>query len=440
MIIEYIVRRALLAVPILFGVFLVTFLLFHLVAGDPAELMAGKNASPLERDTLRRALHMDRPLFWGHWCKTELYRTDAATLRRAAAPPQETNRPARDGAIRLPAGAVLVLPREWNETPAPCVRVKIGFDGRLLVNDRPLAPGFGGTASTVFEYAPDRLVLKAGPEGALIRFVTVRRRRNNPWDSQFFRALREIVDVRRDPETGKLRVVCLDFGRTLVTREPIREVLKRGVGPSLALTVPIFILELTTALIVAMVAAWWRDTWLDRVLVLLCVAGMSISYLVYIVVGQFVLGYYFNWFPVWGCESWRYYVLPVLVGVASGLGASVRFYRSVFIEEVNRPHIRTALAKGLHPLRVMLVHVLPNAIIPVITRVAVVLPFLYTGSLLLESFFGIPGLGYAGVNALANADLQLLKALVLIGAFLFVAANLAADVLYAWVDPRVRLR
>ena len=167
---------------------------------------------------------------------------------------------------------------------------------------------------------------------------------------------------------------------------------------------------------------------------------MSISYLVYIVLGQFVLAYYLNWFPVWGCDSWHYFVLPVLIGTVGGLGAGVRFYRSVFIEEVNRPHVQAAFAKGLHPVRIVLVHVFPNALIPVITRIAVVLPFLYTGSLLLESFFGIPGLGYASVNALANADLQMLKALVLIGAFLFVAANLIADLLYAWVDPRVRLR
>ena len=120
-------------------------------------------------------------------------------------------------------------------------------------------------------------------------------------------------------------------------------------------------------------------------------------------------------------------------------GSGVRFYRTVFLDEIRREYIRTAAAKGAHPVRVYGVHLLRNALVPIITRASTVLPFLFTGSLLLESFFGIPGLGYEGVNALNSSDLSMLKALVLLGAILFIVINLVTDVAYAWVDPRVRV-
>ena len=166
---------------------------------------------------------------------------------------------------------------------------------------------------------------------------------------------------------------------------------------------------------------------------------MSISYLVLILLAQWFLGYYCNWFPVWGWGSWKYLALPVLVGIASGLGGGVRFYRTVFVDELRREYLRTARAKGCSRLSIYGRHLLRNAAIPVITRASSVLPFLFTGSLLLETFFGIPGLGFAGVDALNNADLQLLKALVIVSALLFVLLNLLADLAYAWADPRIRL-
>ena len=158
-----------------------------------------------------------------------------------------------------------------------------------------------------------------------------------------------------------------------------------------------------------------------------------------ILLAQWFLGYNCNWFPVWGWGSWKYLALPVLVGIASGLGGGVRFYRTVFVDELRREYLRTARAKGCSRLSIYGRHLLRNAAIPVITRASSVLPFLFTGSLLLETFFGIPGLGFAGVDALNNADLQLLKALVIVSALLFVLLNLLADLAYAWADPRIRL-
>ena len=133
------------------------------------------------------------------------------------------------------------------------------------------------------------------------------------------------------------------------------------------------------------------------------------------------------------------FVIFMLIGIVSGTGGGVRFYRTVFLDEIRREYIRTASAKGAAPGRVYGIHLLRNALVPIITRASTELPFLFTGSLLLESFFGIPGLCYEGVNALNSSDLSMLKALVLLGAILFIVINLVTDVAYAWVDPRVRV-
>ncbi|MFA5204545.1 MAG: ABC transporter permease [Lentisphaeria bacterium] len=442
---RYVLQRLLGAVPILLGVLLVTFLLFHAGAGDPAALMLGKNAAARDIEALRSQLRLDRPLLYGHWCRTELY--PGQDFRQGAGAvdgqPGCTWRPdgrSGQGALELAPGAVCRLPRGWAPAEAARHRVRLEWQGALTVAGQTLeSPGRWRRATLDLAATPAQLEVAAGAAGARLRELRIERRQDNPWDSQLTATLRELVDWRRDPGTGRGHWVFFDFGCSLQTGEPIRELLWDGLGPSLALTVPIFIIELILAVVIALISAYWRDSWLDRGLVTLSVALMSISYLVYILVGQYLLAYRWNLFPVWGWESWRNLLLPVLVGVVSGLGGSVRFYRTVFLNEMYRDHVRTARAKGCGPWRILLRHVLANALVPIITRVAVTLPFLYTGSLLLESFFGIPGLGFAGVNALANADLQLLKALVLAGSFLFVAANLLADLAYAWADPRIRL-
>jgi peptide/nickel transport system permease protein len=212
-----------------------------------------------------------------------------------------------------------------------------------------------------------------------------------------------------------------------------------GIGPSLMLTVPIFFAGLITSVMLSLFCAFWRDTWVDRFFVVLSVALMSINYLVWIVGGQYLLGFKLGWFPVWGFESPRYLVLPVLIGVFSGLGAELRFYRTIMLDEAHRDYVRTARAKGVSRGGVLFKHVLKNAMIPIITNTVIAIPFLYTGSLLLESFFGIPGLGYLGINAINSSDVDVVRAIVLIGSILFVAANLLTDICYAVVDPRVKL-
>jgi peptide/nickel transport system permease protein len=258
-----------------------------------------------------------------------------------------------------------------------------------------------------------------------IRSASLRRRMANPFDSQLMFYLRQLAR--------------LDFGVSNSMNQPVAGLLRQGIGPTLALTVPILLVELIVSVILALICAFFRNTLTDRLIVVLAVALMSINYLVWIVAGQYLLAYRLRWFPLWGFESWSYLLLPVLIGVISGLGANVRFYRAIMLDEMYRDYVRTAFAKGVGRSGVLFRHVLKNALIPIITNVAIALPFVWTGSLLLESFFGIPGLGYLSVNALNSADIDVVRAVVLIGSILFVAANLIADLCYALVDPRVRL-
>ena len=186
--------------------------------------------------------------------------------------------------------------------------------------------------------------------------------------------------------------------------------------------------------------AYFRNQFIDRFLVLISVALMSVNYVVYIVAGQYFLGYKLDLFPVWGYESIKYLVLPVIIGIISGLGSNIRFYRTIMLDEMYKDYVRTAFAKGVSKNRVLFVHILKNALIPIITNVVIAIPFLYTGSLLLENFFGIPGLGYLGVNAILSADIDVVRALVLIGSLLFVFSNLITDIFYAFADPRGKLK
>jgi len=240
------------------------------------------------------------------------------------------------------------------------------------------------------------------------------------------------------------RMLTFDFGRSDADDSPILERIRTGMGPSLSLTLPIFTLGLLLGVGLSLFVAYFRETYIDRMGVVLCVLGMSLSILLYIIGGQYLIGKTLRWFPISGFDAspsvmLRFLALPVLVGLAEGLGGSIRFYRTVFIEETGRDYVRTARAKGCGDGRIMARHVLHNAMIPILTRVVVSIPFLFTGSLLLESFFGIPGLGSMMVDAIHGNDFATLRAMVYIGALLFIAAQILTDIAYTLVDPRVRL-
>jgi peptide/nickel transport system permease protein len=231
-----------------------------------------------------------------------------------------------------------------------------------------------------------------------------------------------------------------DFGHSIVTRERVSTMLREGVGPSLCVTTPLFVIELFLGVGLALLAAYYRNTWIDRGLVLLSVMGMSISSLVYIMLAQYWLASVWRLFPVWGFESPQYLVLPVMVGVVAGVGGELRFYRTVMLDEMYQEYVRTARAKGVSSQAILFHHVLRNALIPILTNVIVAIPFLYTGALLLENFFGIPGLGRLTVMALFNFDDDVVFATTFIGSILFVLFNALTDIAYTWADPRIRLK
>jgi peptide/nickel transport system permease protein len=239
-------------------------------------------------------------------------------------------------------------------------------------------------------------------------------------------------------------MLTFDFGRSDSDDSPILGRIRSGMWPSLTLTLPLFALGLVLGVGLSLFVAYFRETYIDRMGVVLCVLGMSLSILLYIIGGQFLIGKLLRWFPISGFDPspgvmFRFLALPVLVGLAEGLGGSIRFYRTVFIEETGRDYVRTARAKGCGDGRIMSRHVLHNAMIPILTRVVVSIPFLFQGSLLLESFFGIPGLGSMMVDAINGNDFATLRAMVFIGALLFIGAQIVTDIAYTLVDPRVRL-
>lgn len=425
---RFILRRTAYSLLILLGVLILTFVLFRMAAGDPVATLLGKNPKPEEVERLRQSLGSDRPMFYGKWRKTEAYTNvsflggrsefNAVTCRGSVTPGKE--------GLQLGQGGAVVFQQNFVPDGEKCL-VKVEAEGRYSVNGVVCE----GDSETEVASGTEQIELTGD---AVIKKVEFSRESEDPFDSQLLASLKEIVTFKSEAPY----VEFFNFGRTLTTREPIREKLWNGMFPSLMLMLPIFFGELLLGIILAMIACVWRGTWIDRVIVVLSVAGMSISYLALIIAGQWLLGYYWNWFPVWGWGSAKYLVLPIIIGIISGTGSGVRFYRTVFLNEINREYLRTAVAKGASPVVVYGKHLLRNSMIPIITRASGILPFLFTGSLLLESFFGIPGLGSAGINALHDADLQMLKALVILSSFLFVVINLLTDIAYAYVDPRMR--
>jgi len=245
------------------------------------------------------------------------------------------------------------------------------------------------------------------------------------WDSQFTNHFKSAL--------------TFDFGRAR-DREPVIDKIKRGVGPSLALMVPIFFGVVIISVSLSLVIAFVHGSVWDVAAVVICVAGMSIPYLSFILFGQYFFAYKWGLFPVFFSPDLsisQYVALPVLIGIVTGLGGNVRFYRTVMLDEMRSDYVRTAFAKGLAARRVLFKHVLKNAMVPIITRVVLAIPFLFLGSLLLERFFGIPGLGYLMIEAIGSRDYFVINAMTYISAILFVIFNVITDVCYALVDPRV---
>jgi len=249
-------------------------------------------------------------------------------------------------------------------------------------------------------------------------------------------ALTETIFFQKSVKLFRFEFGNADDGRS------IGHEIRTRMLPSLAIAVPVFAVGLAVNITVALVLVFFRATYLDFWGVVLCVAMMSISMLFYIIGGQFLASKLWHLVPIsgydGGLDAGRFVLLPVLVGVIAGIGSSTRWYRTIFREEVGRDYVRTARAKGLAETTIMFRHVLKNAMIPVLTGVVVVIPLLFMGSLLTESFFGIPGLGSYTIDAIQGQDFAVVRAMVFLGSMLYIVGLILTDISYTLVDPRVR--
>ena len=233
-----------------------------------------------------------------------------------------------------------------------------------------------------------------------------------------------------------------DFGTSDQGRDISLDIEER-MWPSLIVAIPTLLIGMVVNITFALLLALFHGSWFDRLGVIAAVVFMSISGLFYIIIGQFVFAKLWRWIPLSGYESgWssiRYLILPIAIGVISGMGAAIRWYRTIFLEEVNKNYVRTARAKGASDLRILFCHILPNGLIPILTGLVVIIPSLFLGSLILESFFAIPGLGSYTIDAIAQQDFSIVRAMVFIGTLTYVIGLLLTDASYTWADPRIRL-
>lgn len=383
---RYIRRRLLEMIPTTFGVLVLSFLLFYVVGGSPAQMALGPRATQAELAAYDAANGYDLPLFCGHW-----YEIDAVQSRTGTT---DLAYHLRQGEYRLEGAKTFEIEHSLTH----------------VVETRPVT---------------DAIVVK---EGEVIRsapgVTRVERRTQHFFDSQFVNYLKNLI--------------CLDLGESREKREPVIDVLVGGWGPTMSLSIPILFFGSICGVVLGLLCAASQGGILDRGILIVSTLLMSVNYVVWILLGQFLLGFHWPVFPIWGYESAYYLVLPVIIGIISSLGSDVRFYRAAILDEIYKPYVRTAIAKGMSPTRVLFVHVLRNALIPIVTYISLSIPYLFTGSLLLESFFGIPGVGAVSLDAINSSDMSVVRAVVIFGALIYQCVNLLTDIVYGYLDPRVR--
>ena len=242
------------------------------------------------------------------------------------------------------------------------------------------------------------------------------------------------------------QIASFDWGRSWATNEPVSQLIATRLPATLTVMVPILLLDTLLALPIAVWVAYRRGSLVDRTVMVITTVALSISFLVYIIVGQYLFGFQLGWFPVqgWSDSLWTnltvYAPLPVLLAVLVGVAPQTRLYRSFVLDELGHDHVRTARAKGLGEGRVLFVHVLRNAMVPILTNIGLSLPGIFVGSFLIEVFFSIPGLGREVLLAVNRSDYPVIQAVTVYLALLTMLVNLGVDLLYKWVDPRVVLR
>ena len=242
------------------------------------------------------------------------------------------------------------------------------------------------------------------------------------------------------------QIVTFDWGRSWATNESVANIFVTRLPATLTIMVPILLLELLLAVVAGMAVAYVRGSVTDRAVMLISTLALSVSFLVYIIVGQYLFGFVLGWFPVqgWTNSTWTnltvYAPLPVMLAVLVSLAPQTRLYRSFFLDEIGQDYVRTARAKGVDERSILFRHVLRNAMIPILTNVATQLPGVFIGSFLIEVFFSIPGLGREVFTAVNRSDYPVIQAVTIYLAALTMVINLITDVAYKFVDPRVVLK
>ena len=240
-----------------------------------------------------------------------------------------------------------------------------------------------------------------------------------------------------------LKLFYFEFGISDSGRD-IKYDIKQRMWPSLAIALPSLLVGLMLNITFALFFVFFRSTRVDYIGVIICVALMSISSLFYIIGGQYLISKLLQLVPIsgysQGYEAIKFLVLPVLISVIYGIGSGTRWYRSLFLEEIEKDYVKTAKSKGLSEASVLFKHVFKNALIPILTGVVVILPLLFLGSLIVESFFGIPGLGSYTIDAIQSQDFAIVRAMVFLGTVLYIIGLILTDISYTLVDPRVRLK
>lgn len=241
--------------------------------------------------------------------------------------------------------------------------------------------------------------------------------------------------------TKSLELFTFHFGQSISGRNISYDIFER-MWPSLAIAVPTLIIGVLINITFALLIALFRGSYFDTAGVIVCVILMSISSLFYIIIGQYLFAKVLRLVPIsgyqGGIEAIKFVILPICIGIIAGIGMGTRWYRTIFLEEINKDYVRTARAKGLSELKILFKHVLKNAMIPILTGIVVVIPTLFMGSLILESFFGIPGLGSYTIDAIQQQDFDIVRVMVFIGTLLYIIGLILTDISYSLVDPRIR--
>lgn len=441
--IAYIIRRCLYAIPILVGVNVIVFLLFFFVNSpdDMARVHLGqKRVTPEQIDQWKREHSLDLPYFYnagwrriGSLVATTSENTaefltagDGNYALVVEAPPAQKAAQQRTVRVQCNQPERLVLPDGFDKEGAlilPLATTTYRFPLRIVSTN----------ASSPVETPPSLQVTFGLESPAPTHRVLVEYQGPIPVLSR----LTQTIFFQRS-----VQMLFFRYGKSDDGKDIGKEVFRR-IGPSLSITVPVFMLGLLIDIVFAMMVAFYRGTYIDYWGIFLCVVLMSISALFYIIGGQVIFAKTLRLVPIsgfdYGIYSLKFVFMPVLIAVVAGLGGSVRFYRTIFLEEINKDYIRTARAKGLPERSVLFIHTLKNAMIPILTSVVVSLPFLFAGSLLLESFFAIPGMGSFMIDAIQRQDFAVVQAMVSLGSFLYVVGLLLTDISYTMVDPRVRL-